>query len=384
MTISCVSMTHLSVLPPVLPDLAQELGVSIAAVGWAQGAAGIAGIFLPVFIGFLADRHGGKNLVLVSILVFTIFGAAGFFATSFSTLIGMRVMQGIGASGLIGIVIALIGELFDDDEERLRALGLNFAVMYMAQMVVPVVSGLAATFSPFHPFLLFLVGVPVGLWALRLEVGQPRGTSSSALRHVKATLEDLRQRKTGIDVLGMIGFTALAAFINQGSSFTAVPLLLDEAFGVGSAGRGLVISAFQVGAIITGLGVLRTISGRNSLSVVRVAIGMMSVGQFVVLLAGFPAMVAVGLAITGAGFGLVLTVAQKDALSSCSPAYRGLIVLTWVAGVRVAQVAGPPVGSFVTDVVGVRSAFVIAVTLTALAAILWGPLRRWLRRVVYP
>jgi MFS family permease len=384
MLISCVSMTHLSMLPPALPELARELGVSTATVGWLQGSAGIPGVFLPVFVGYLADRYGGRKVVFTSVFIFTLFGAAGFFATSFPMLIGLRIVQGVGASGLIGVVIALIGELFDDEEERLRALGINFAVMYMAQMVVPVVSGMVAAGGPFRPFLLFLIGVPVGLWAPRLVVGQPSDTISTPLRHVRATLDDLRRRKTGVDVLGLIGFTALAAFVNQGASFTAVPLLLDEAFGTGSAGRGLVISAFQVGAIITALGVLRTISGRNSQSVVRVAVGLMSVGQFIILLAGFPAMVSVGLAITGAGFGLVLTVAQKDALSSCSPAYRGLIVLTWVAGVRIAQVVGPPVGSYVTATVGIRSAFVITMTLTAVAAIAWGPLRRWLQRMVYP
>ncbi|MDE0188505.1 MAG: hypothetical protein OXN80_05345, partial [bacterium] len=63
---------------------------------------------------------------------------------------------------------------------------------------------------------------------------------------------------------------------------------------------------------------------------------------------------------------------------------RGVVMLTWVAGVRVAQVIAPPFASFVTGVVGPRSMFFLATVLTAVAAIAWRPLRRRLRGAFYP
>ncbi len=68
-----------------------------------------------------------------------------------------------------------------------------------------------------------------------------------------------------------------------------------------------------------------------------VGIWLMSIGLALVFLAGIPAVVALGLAVSGAGFGLVFTLAQREAIASVSLAYRGLVVLTWVTGVRVAQ-----------------------------------------------
>ena len=383
MTVSCLGITHLSLVSPALPDLAEALGVSISVVGWVQGSAAFPGIFLAIFVGYLADRFGGRRVILVCVTIFTIFGSAGFLATSFPMLLGLRMLQGVGTSGIVGVAVTLIGELFEDDRERLRVLGTNLALMYLTQLVVPVLSGIVAVGGAFRPFLLYLVGVPIAIWAYRLAVGQPKGAASSPLRHIRAARDDLRRRRTGLDFLGLVVVTAMAVIVYQGATLTAVPLMLDEVFGTASTGRGLVVSAFLLGAMVSVLGVVRVISGRISGRVLSVGIWLMSAGLFTVLVAGYPMMVSAGLAFAGAGFGLVITLAQRDAIASCSAAYRGVVVLTWVAGVRVAQVVAPPFSSFVTGVVGPRSMFLMTAVMTALAALAWRPLRRRLRGAFY-
>lgn len=384
MTVCCLGMTHLSLVSPVLPELAEALGVSISVVGWVQGSTAFPGIFLAIFVGYLADRFGGRRVILVCVTIFTIFGSAGFLATSFPMLLGLRMLQGVGTSGIVGVAVTLIGELFEDDRERLRVLGTNLALMYLTQLVVPVLSGTVAAGGAFRPFLLYLVGAPIVIWASRLAVGQPKGAASSPLRHIRAARDDLRRRGTGLDFLGLVVVTAMGVIVYQGATLTAVPLMLDEVFGTASTGRGLVVSAFLLGAMVSVLGVVRVISGRISGRVLSAGIWLMSAGLFTVLVAGFPIMVSAGLAFAGAGFGLVITLAQRDAIASSSAAYRGVVVLTWVAGVRVAQVIAPPFASFVTGVVGPRSMFLITAVMTVLAALTWRPLRRRIRSAFYP
>ncbi|MCE2527209.1 MAG: MFS transporter [Actinomycetia bacterium] len=382
-TLSCFGSTHLSVLPPALPELAEVLGVSIAAIGWVQGSAVIPGIVCSALIGFLADRFGAKRVVLTCVAIFTAFGAAGFFATSFWVLLGLRMLQGVGTSGVLGLSISLIGELVEDERDRTRALGLNLAFIYIFQMVVPVASGVLAEGGVFRPFLLYLAGVPIAIWALRLEVGRPKGTASSPFRHAREARDEMRRRRTMVDTLGLIAVSILSMVVLHGIAFTAIPLLLNEVFGTNSAVRGVVISAFQVGAIVTTLAVVRMFSSRISGRVMSVGIWLMSIGLALVFVAGSPMLVAVGLAISGAGFGLVYTLAQRDAIASVSLAYRGLVFLSLVTGVRIAQMVGPPASSLVTDVIGPRSSFLIAAVVIALAAVTWRPLRRWVGRLVY-
>ena len=110
-SVSCLTTTTLPVLSPALPELADALGVSITVVGWVQGAASFPGILTAVLVGYLADRFGGRRVVVVCVATFTLFGVAGFFASSFPMLIGLRLLQGLGTPGLMGFSIALIGEL---------------------------------------------------------------------------------------------------------------------------------------------------------------------------------------------------------------------------------------------------------------------------------
>ena len=382
-SVSCLTTTTLPVLSPALPELADALGVSITVVGWVQGAASFPGILTAVLVGYLADRFGGRRVVVVCVATFTLFGVAGFFASSFPMLIGLRLLQGLGTPGLMGLSIALIGELFEDEKDRMRFLGMNLAFVFMVQMIMPAISGIIAAGGAFRPFLIYLAGVPIGLWALRLKVGRPKGVASSPLRHVRAAREDMHRRRTGVDLLGLVAVTGLGVLVNAGASMTAVPLFLNEVFGTGTAGRGLVVSAFQAGAIVTALGVLRFIKGRMSSRMMTIGLWLMAIGLLVVFLAAFPVIVSLGLALAGAGFGLVVTLAQRDAIASASITYRGLVVLTWVAGVRVSQVIGPPAASLVTGLIGPRSSFLIIAAIVASAAVAWRPLRRWLKRVVY-
>lgn len=383
MAISCMGITHLAMISPVLPELAGALDVPISVVGWVQGAVAVPAVLVAIFVGYLADRFGGRRVILVCMAIFTVFGAAGFLATSFPMLLALRALQGVGSSGIVGVAITLIGELFEDERDRLRVLGVNLALMYLTQMVMPVVAGLVATGGAFRPFLLYLGGAPIGIWALRLEVGRPKESVAPPLRHARAARADMGRRRTGVDFAGLIAVTAMGVIVYQGATLTGVPLLLEEVFGTGTAGRGLVVSAFQTGAIITALGVVRVISGRISGRILSAGIWLMSIGLFTVLIARFPAMISLGLALAGAGFGLVITLAQRQAIASCSPAYRGVVVLTWVAGVRLAQVAGPPSVSFVAGVIGPRSAFLITFVITTLAAVGWRPVRRRLRGAFY-
>ena len=382
-SVSCLTTTTLPVLSPALPELADALGVSITVVGWVQGAASFPGILTAVLVGYLADRFGGRRVVVVCVATFTLFGVAGFFASSFPMLIGLRLLQGLGTPGLMGLSIALIGELFEDEKDRMRFLGMNLAFVFMVQLIMPAISGIIAAGGAFRPFLIYLAGVPIGLWALRLKVGRPKGVASSPLRHVRAAREDMHRRRTGVDLLGLVAVTGLGVLVNAGASMTAVPLFLNEVFGTGTAGRGLVVSAFQAGAIVTALGVLRFIKGRMSSRMMTIGLWLMAIGLLVVFLAAFPVIVSLGLALAGAGFGLVVTLAQRDAIASASITYRGLVVLTWVAGVRVSQVIGPPAASLVTGLIGPRSSFLIIAAIVASAAVAWRPLRRWLKRVVY-
>ncbi len=362
-----------SVTAPLLPDLARELDVSRASIGVVQAAVSLPGVLLSILIGYFADRFGRRKVVLVSLLVFTTFGVAGFFARSFWGLAAVRFLQGAGTSGILGLGIVLVGDLFEGPA-RTRAMGFNLSGTTLANMMGPILSGVVGQGGVFRPFLMFLVGIPLGLWLSRMPADPPRAVEPP-LEHAGEALESLRRGRHLADYVGVLVATVGVTVVMHGLGFTSVPLFLDGEFGIASAGRGFVIAAFQIGVVIAAVQIGRLRARNTGSRLVGVAFTLMGLGMAVIGIAPSWWVVPIGLAMAGIGFGLFVPQAQTKAATLGGPLYRGLTVLTWVTFVRVAQVIGPPGGSWSADALGPRITFAVASSVMLLAALIWQPIR---------
>ena len=108
LAISGAGVLNFSLISPALPDLAEELDVSRGVIGMVQGAVAIPGIFIAIFVGYLADLRGRRFVAILSLLLFGIGGTLGFFARSFWPLVAVRAST---APGVVGQPI----ERSDDD-----------------------------------------------------------------------------------------------------------------------------------------------------------------------------------------------------------------------------------------------------------------------------
>lgn len=177
------------------------MGVDRAAIGLVQAAVSIPGVLLSVLIGYLADRFGRRRVILTSLLIFATFGVAGFWARSFWGLVGVRFLQGVGTSGCMGLTVVIVGDLFEG-KERTHAMGYNLSGVTLFNMVGPGISGLIGGGGVFRPFLIFLVGYRLALWATRMPA-DPLRAAVSPLVHARAALASLRRDGHAIDYLGM-------------------------------------------------------------------------------------------------------------------------------------------------------------------------------------
>ena len=241
-----------------------------------QGSVALPGIIFSLVIGYLADRLGRKRVVVASTLIFSTFGLAGFWASSFWMLVGFRFLQGIGISGMLGLGIALVGDLFEGPE-RTRAVGYNLAGIQFMSMLGPIISGLIATGGTFRPFLLFGLGFPLALWATRLAIPRHAVTTRSPLRHVRDMVADMRASNTMTDYLGVLTASLLAVVVFHGVILTATPLFLESEFGVAVQGRGAILAFFQGGVVIAAL-VFSRVGSRLGSRAVTLGFFLMALG----------------------------------------------------------------------------------------------------------
>jgi DHA1 family bicyclomycin/chloramphenicol resistance-like MFS transporter len=91
-----------------------------------------AGSLVP---GLLADRFGRKKLLMISLGCYVVFGLACSLVQSFDQLLVMRVLQGLGASGLMVLPGAIIRDQFEGD-----AMARIFSLISAVFITVPVIA----------------------------------------------------------------------------------------------------------------------------------------------------------------------------------------------------------------------------------------------------
>ncbi len=137
------------VLDPLLPMMAREFGVSLAAV-----APLIAGFALAYGLGQLAgplgDALGKLRMAAVAIALYagTLLGAA--LVPDLGALLGMRVLSGLVAAIAIPMMMAHIGDSVPY-EHRQAVLGRFLTGMVLAQLVAGPISGIVGEVAGWRP-----------------------------------------------------------------------------------------------------------------------------------------------------------------------------------------------------------------------------------------
>lgn len=150
-----------SMLIPVFPEIGRKLHVNSFHISMLIAVYAVVAILLIPIAGYLSDRFGRKA-VIVPCLILTVIGggisAVGAWLltdlAAYWTIIGGRLLQGAGAAGAFPIVIPLVGDLYEDENEASKNLGV------------------VETYNTFGKVLSPILGAALGavLWFLPLAV----------------------------------------------------------------------------------------------------------------------------------------------------------------------------------------------------------------------
>src|SRR5579883_1111718 len=210
-----------------LPAIAADLKASPADVVWVVNVYQIALVATLLPLGGLGEIVGHQRIYLAGLVLFTLASLGCALAWSLPSLLAARVLQGLGASGLMSVNSALIRFVYPSRMFG-RGLGHNAFVVSTAFTFGPTIASGILALGPW-PWL-FAINIPFGLVAIAIGV---------------RTLPRLPRAGHAFDFLG----AALAAI--------CLGLFI---LGIGSAAHktssGLVMAEL-FGAIIVGLLVIR-------------------------------------------------------------------------------------------------------------------------------
>jgi EmrB/QacA subfamily drug resistance transporter len=159
MTMSILDTTIVNV---ALDTLGRELHTTLAQIQWVATGYLLALAAVIPLTGWAARRFGAKRVYLGSIGLFTIGSALCGLATSDTSLILFRVLQGVGG-GMIMPVSQMIMAEVSGPKRMGRVMGVVVMPAMLAPILGPVVGGLIL--QNLHWSWIFFVNVPIGIVA---------------------------------------------------------------------------------------------------------------------------------------------------------------------------------------------------------------------------
>lgn len=355
-----------TILVTALPTIVGELG-GVEQLSWVITAYMLASTASTPIWGKISDLYGRKRLFQAAIVIFVVGSALSGVATSIGELIAFRILQGLGAGGLMTLAMTIVAEIVAP-RERGRYMGYTQLVFLAASVVGPLVGGLLVDHLSWR--WVFYVNVPIGAAAFAVisavlhlpgERVRHRIDYAGAALLVGAVSSLLLVTVWGGNdyawgspqILGLIaaGLALLAAFIAQErraaepivplrlfrnpvfsvisavmfvticslmAAIVFLPLFLQIVVGESATDSGLLLLPLMVASTVTTIASGRIIARTGRYKAFPVAgLALMTVG--LVLLAGLDAgtslaTVSAYMAVFGLGFGMVtqvLTVALQ-------------------------------------------------------------------------
>ncbi|MDB5468154.1 MAG: multidrug transporter [Phenylobacterium sp.] len=162
-----IAMTVLdgSIANVALPTIARQLNASAASSIWIVNAYQLAITVCLLPLAALGDRLGYRRVYMMGLAVFTLGSLACALSHTLAELTAARVLQGLGAAGVMSINGALVRFTYPS---RLlgRGIGLNAVVISISAAVGPTVASAILANASWE--WLFAINVPIGAVAITI------------------------------------------------------------------------------------------------------------------------------------------------------------------------------------------------------------------------
>jgi len=381
-----------------LPTIAADLNVDASSSVWIVNAYQVAIMLSLLPLSAVGDIFGYKRVYLAGLALFGIASLGCALAPSLAVLTGMRVVQGLGAAGVMSVNMALVR--FIHPINRLgHGIGINAVIIAVSAAAGPTIASSILAFAPW-PWL-FAIKVPIAIVAVAIGIyalpETPRATHPfDAVSAILSTITfgtliaflDGLSRPTPlmliaaelaltlgagfvlyrrqlrmvlpllpVDLLRIPMFTlsistSICSFLAQTLAFIALPFHL-QAIGYSAVDTGLLMTPWPIATAI-----FAPISGKLSDRYPAGLLGLLGLAAFAAGLAALAILsdrtsmtdVAWRMAIAGAGFGLYQSPNNRTIQASAPRSRSG-----GASGMQaMARLLGQTVGAALTALIFAR------------------------------
>jgi DHA2 family multidrug resistance protein-like MFS transporter len=146
-----------------LPTISREFGVSASEAIWVSNAYQLAVTMTLLPLASLGEKLGYRRVYLWGLVVFTLASGACALSQTMEQLVAARVVQGLGAAGVMSVNTALIRFIYPSAQLG-RGVGYNAMIGGTCSALGPSIASAILAVADWH--MLFAVNLPLGVLAL--------------------------------------------------------------------------------------------------------------------------------------------------------------------------------------------------------------------------
>jgi len=372
-----VAVLGFSLVAPIFPRYAMDLGASYALLGFIVSIYGAVQMITQIPIGRLSDRMGRKKILLLGLVTFAFMPLLYIYASNAYLLLLIRALGGVGASAVWPLAMALIVDQ-TGAEGRGAALGWYNASFYSALALGPFFGGgLYDLFGIQAPFIFWALLGAASVIIVYRKVQEPEKKRLSIGDLPQRTKERLVNPGYQTTFLACCSVVLWVGIVG-GFNFTMLP----------GYAAGLGLSATDVGLIYLVYGGTTALSniyfgrqadrGRRKILIFAGCLAGAIAFAFLPLASNL-AQVAVLFAALGSGLGVGNPAAAALIADTTCSSRRGEIFGIFNTSRMSGVVVGPLVAGLTADAYGVNGALAVFVAIAAAVTLLTLAVREPLR-----
>ena len=355
-TAAFVSVASMRVADPLLPQVAQEFGVSAGEASLIATAFALAYGLCQLIYGALGDRFGKYRLVALMTLISALTVASAGFAGSLAVLGIARFAAGATAAAIVPLGMAFVGDHVPY-RERQAVLARFLTGTIFGLVGGQILGGLVGELVGWRAVFLLLGALFLLVGALLLvelrssRVPAPVLTASLSPAALARGYALLFGRPWARIVLATVFVEGLLFY----GAFTFIGAWLRVRFALDYAMIGVVLSCFGLGGLVYALTVRRLMDTLGERGLALGGGAILTLG-FIAVASGPLALMAPAIAVLGLGMYMLHATLQTNA-TQMAPEARGLAVSTFANALFLGQAAGVWLAGLAIDRIGFAPVF---------------------------
>jgi len=338
-SLTFASLLGFPIISPALPAARDALNISTENIGWVMAAYSLPGLLFMPLSGLVADRYGKRKVLIPSIFLFAFAGGACALAPNQEILFFLRFIQGIGASALSTLNVAMMGDFFKG-HDRVRVMGFIGATQNIGSGLLPLVGGVLAAVAWYYPFASSMIALPLGIYII-FAIEEFKPESECEKTGTRAFLGHAWSKLNNRIVLELVFMTAGFIFIGFGAFVTYMPLFLKDTFGSAELLIGFIIASRAITGVAMSAQLARLTLHFSYRTLIFSAFLVMAVGMAMVPFAQSQWALIFTAMCYGGAFGILRPSLQLLLLEKAPEDLRSTFISALNFGLRLAQTISP-------------------------------------------